>query len=66
MFEKEKFVERNANAVAAGRIAGIDPVEEITKRCIRIVETADADIGGCALCRFFPCCFPDKILSLQA
>lgn len=53
MFEKEKFVERNANAVAAGRIAGIDPVEEITRRCIRIVETADADIGGCALCRFF-------------
>ncbi|XP_058199977.1 uncharacterized protein LOC131314980 isoform X3 [Rhododendron vialii] len=51
MFEKEKFVERNANAVAAGRIAGIDPVEEITRRCIRIVESADADIGGCALCR---------------
>ncbi|KAG5515623.1 hypothetical protein RHGRI_036610 [Rhododendron griersonianum] len=51
MFEKEKFVERNANAVAAGRIAGIDPVEEITRRCIRIVESADVDIGGCALCR---------------
>ncbi|KAL6976381.1 hypothetical protein U1Q18_025167 [Sarracenia purpurea var. burkii] len=51
MFQKEKFVERNANAVAAGRIAGIDPIEEITKRCIRIVETAEADVDGCALCR---------------
>ncbi|GFZ20388.1 acyl-CoA N-acyltransferase with RING/FYVE/PHD-type zinc finger domain-containing protein [Actinidia rufa] len=51
MFQKEKFVERNANALAAGRIAGVDPLEQITKRCIRIVETAEADVGGCALCR---------------
>ncbi|KAI8026416.1 Inositol oxygenase 4 [Camellia lanceoleosa] len=33
MFQKEKFVEHNANAVAAGRIIGIDPLEQITKRC---------------------------------
>ncbi|KAF5931046.1 hypothetical protein HYC85_031919 [Camellia sinensis] len=51
MFQKEKFVEHNANAVAAGRIAGIDPLEQITKRCIRIVETTETDVGGCALCR---------------
>ncbi|GMP88759.1 hypothetical protein CsSME_00040620 [Camellia sinensis var. sinensis] len=51
MFQKEKFVEHNANAVAAGRIAGIDPLEQITKRCIRIVETIETDVGGCALCR---------------
>ncbi|XP_059626948.1 uncharacterized protein LOC132269709 [Cornus florida] len=51
-FQKEKFVEHNANAVAAGRIAGIDPIEQITKRCIRIVETPDAaEVGGCLLCR---------------
>ncbi|CAL5340406.1 unnamed protein product [Camellia sinensis] len=41
------FVEHNANAVAAGRITGIDPLEQITKRCIHIVETT---VGGCALC----------------
>ncbi|KAF5940795.1 hypothetical protein HYC85_021962 [Camellia sinensis] len=50
MFQKEKFVEHNANAVAAGRITGIDPLEQITKRCIRIVETIETDVGGCALC----------------
>ncbi|KAL8089919.1 uncharacterized protein LOC141697116 [Apium graveolens] len=49
-FEKEKFVEHNANAVAAGRVAGVDPIEQITTRCIRIVGTT-TDIGGCALCR---------------
>ncbi|XP_047317116.1 uncharacterized protein LOC124920631 [Impatiens glandulifera] len=50
-FQKEKFVERNANAVAAGRVAGIDPLEQITKRCIRILEVvAEADNGGCTLC----------------
>ncbi|KAJ6904533.1 hypothetical protein NC652_022525 [Populus alba x Populus x berolinensis] len=31
-FEKEKFVERNANAIAAGRVAGTDPIEQITRR----------------------------------
>lgn len=52
LFQKEKFVEHNANAVAAGRIAGVDPIEQITTRCIRIVKTIEAEVGGCALCRF--------------
>ncbi|CAK9182832.1 unnamed protein product [Ilex paraguariensis] len=51
MFQKEKSVERNANAVAAGRVAGIDALEQLTKRCIRIVETFEAEVGGCMLCR---------------
>lgn len=51
VFQNEKSVERNANAVAAGRVAGVDPIEQITKRCIRIVKTPEVDIGGCALCR---------------
>ncbi|KAL1827721.1 hypothetical protein DCAR_0206903 [Daucus carota subsp. sativus] len=50
-FEKEKFVEHNANAVAAGRVSGVDPIEEITRRCIRIVETMATTIDGCVLCR---------------
>lgn len=52
MFQQEKSVERNANAVAAGRVAGVDPIEQITKRCIRIFKTPEVDFGGCALCRF--------------
>lgn len=53
MFQREKFAERNANAIAAGRVAGIDPIEQIVHRCIRIVKTQDqeSDSGGCALCR---------------
>lgn len=53
MFEREKFVEHNANAVAAGRVAGVDPIEQITNRCIRIVTTFEEKFGGCALCRLF-------------
>lgn len=52
LFQTEKSVECNANAVAAGRVAGVDPIEQITKRCIRIVKTPEVDFGGCALCRF--------------
>ncbi|XP_076942709.1 increased DNA methylation 1-like isoform X2 [Bidens hawaiensis] len=59
MFQKEKFVERNENARAAGRVEGIDPIEEITKRCIRIVENPVGNSGvpakrgapACVLCR---------------
>ncbi|XP_077226208.1 uncharacterized protein LOC143859371 isoform X2 [Tasmannia lanceolata] len=51
LFQKEKFVEHNANALAAGRISGVDPIEQISKRCIRIVKTPKADVGGCVLCR---------------
>ena len=49
-FLKESNVERNVNALAAGRIAGIDPLEEINRRCIRIVKSVAVDHGGCALC----------------
>ncbi|MCI29867.1 chromodomain-helicase-DNA-binding protein, partial [Trifolium medium] len=41
--------------VAAGRVEGVDPIEQIAKRCIRIVKDIEAEIGGCAggcaLCR---------------
>ncbi|KAL0283842.1 UNVERIFIED_CONTAM: hypothetical protein Sangu_2865000 [Sesamum angustifolium] len=51
MFEKEKFAEPDANAIAAGRVPGVDPLEAITQRCIRVVATLEPEIGGCALCR---------------
>ncbi|KAE8711386.1 cyclin-dependent kinases regulatory subunit 1-like [Hibiscus syriacus] len=51
-FQKEKFVQHNANAVAAGRVAGIDPIEQISKRCIRIIKTPEAEVPSvCVLCR---------------
>ncbi|KAK3445476.1 hypothetical protein EUGRSUZ_A01604 [Eucalyptus grandis] len=49
MFQKEKFV--NENAVAAGRVSGVDPIEQITQRCIRIVKNIGSEVTGCALCR---------------
>ncbi|XP_062117407.1 uncharacterized protein LOC133831216 [Humulus lupulus] len=51
MFEREKFVAHNENALAAGRVSGIDPIEEITQRCIRIVKNIEAELSGCVLCR---------------
>ncbi|KAL4354566.1 hypothetical protein GQ457_06G009350 [Hibiscus cannabinus] len=51
MFMREKFVEHNANALAAGRILGVDAIEQITSRCIRIVKNFEAELSGCALCR---------------
>ncbi|KAK4377719.1 hypothetical protein RND71_004015 [Anisodus tanguticus] len=54
MLQREKFAERNANALAAGRISGIDPIEQITKRCIRIVKNAEeAEFIACVLCRAY-------------
>jgi len=32
MFQREKFVEHIANAVAAGRVGGVDPIKQITNR----------------------------------
>ncbi|KAF3441774.1 hypothetical protein FNV43_RR15689 [Rhamnella rubrinervis] len=51
MFQREKFVEHNENAVAAGRVSGVDPIEEISQRCIRIVKNIEAELSGCVLCR---------------
>ncbi|XP_057779274.1 uncharacterized protein LOC130997863 isoform X2 [Salvia miltiorrhiza] len=52
MFLREKFVEWNANAVAAGRVSGIDPIEQITNRCIRIVKNPEeAEVIACVICR---------------
>ncbi|XP_031127403.1 uncharacterized protein LOC116029493 isoform X1 [Ipomoea triloba] len=52
MFQREKFVEHNANALAAGRVSGIDPIEQITKRCIRIVKNPEeAEVIACVICR---------------
>ncbi|GAB4824814.1 hypothetical protein Ancab_007684 [Ancistrocladus abbreviatus] len=51
MFQREKFAEHNANAIAAGRVAGVDPIEQITKRCIRMIKNIDPQGSVCVLCR---------------
>ncbi|KAF9665085.1 hypothetical protein SADUNF_Sadunf16G0085400 [Salix dunnii] len=51
MFRRENFVEYNANAFPAGRVSEIDSIEQITKRCFRIVKNIEAELTGCALCR---------------
>lgn len=48
----EKHVEHNTNALAAGRVLGIDSIEQITNRCIRIMNTGEIEFGGCALCGY--------------
>ncbi|KAK1284017.1 Zinc finger CCCH domain-containing protein 19 [Acorus calamus] len=51
MFERELTCAHNANAIAAGRVLGVDPIEQISNRCIRIVKTSDIDISSCVLCK---------------
>ncbi|KAL1191053.1 Increased DNA methylation 1 [Cardamine amara subsp. amara] len=52
MVEREKFVDRNLNAIAAGRVEGVDAIAEITKRCIRIVSSFESELPSvCVLCR---------------
>ncbi|RLN12171.1 hypothetical protein C2845_PM09G00060 [Panicum miliaceum] len=50
LVQKEKALAENKNAKAAGRQAGVDSIEQIMKRAIRIVPMSD-DLGGCALCK---------------
>ncbi|XP_010557371.1 PREDICTED: uncharacterized protein LOC104826393 isoform X2 [Tarenaya hassleriana] len=52
MLLREKFVECNANALAAGRVIGVDAIAQITKRCIRIVSSLGSGLPSvCVLCR---------------
>ncbi|XP_027343821.1 uncharacterized protein LOC113856269 isoform X2 [Abrus precatorius] len=50
LFQKDRHGEHNVNALAAGRIAGTDILEQINRRCIRVVKTVEVGHGGCALC----------------
>ncbi|KAM3361714.1 hypothetical protein P3S68_016568 [Capsicum galapagoense] len=54
MLQREKFVEHNANALAACRVSGVDSIEQITNRCIRSVKNAEeAEFIACVLCRAY-------------
>ncbi|KAL9660613.1 hypothetical protein QQ045_025430 [Rhodiola kirilowii] len=46
---KEKF--NNANALAAGRVPGVDSIEQIVNRSIRIINIREVEVGGCIICR---------------
>ncbi|KAK7341920.1 hypothetical protein VNO80_24861 [Phaseolus coccineus] len=49
LFQKSKYIKFNENDKATGEVEGIDPLEKINQRCIRIVK--EFELGGCALCR---------------
>ncbi|KAL0912657.1 hypothetical protein M5K25_018646 [Dendrobium thyrsiflorum] len=51
MHQRENYVAYNDNARAAGRVPGVDAIDQILKRCILIVKLPDSRVGGCALCR---------------
>lgn len=71
-------MERSKDALAAGRVAGNDPIEEITKRCIRVVANPEVGESGvrakkgapaCVLCRCvsvsLPCKEMDNVLIIK-
>ncbi|XP_062233952.1 uncharacterized protein LOC133931156 isoform X2 [Phragmites australis] len=49
--QRESCLAYNNNAIAAGRIEGVDPLEQIFMRSIRIATTPETGFGGCALCK---------------
>ncbi|CAN6192306.1 unnamed protein product [Urochloa humidicola] len=49
--QRESCLAYNNNAIAAGRIEGADPLEEIFTRSIRIATSLETGFGGCALCK---------------
>ncbi|GLT58952.1 hypothetical protein SLA2020_318050 [Shorea laevis] len=51
LFLRKKFDAYNANALAAGRVVGVDAIDQITRRCIRIVKNIETELSGCVLCR---------------
>ncbi|RDX79291.1 hypothetical protein CR513_40302, partial [Mucuna pruriens] len=50
VFQKDRHGEHNVNALAAGRVAGTDILEQMNPRCIRVVKSVEVYHGGCALC----------------
>lgn len=51
LHEREKHLAYNYNARAAGRVDGVDAIEQIFKRCIRIAVISDTDHSVCVLCK---------------
>lgn len=50
--QRERYVEWNANAIAAGRVPGVDSIGQITNRCIRILkDPEEAEIIACVIFR---------------
>ncbi|KAL8168206.1 hypothetical protein V2J09_009705 [Rumex salicifolius] len=49
-FERDRYVQWNVNAVAAGRVSGVDPIKQISNRSIRMVKDFKDDATSCYLC----------------
>ncbi|GAB2234785.1 hypothetical protein Drorol1_Dr00004050 [Drosera rotundifolia] len=50
-FEREQLVKNYADSIAAGRLSGVDPLEQISRRCVRVVKTLESESSCCVLCR---------------
>ncbi|CAA7042102.1 unnamed protein product [Microthlaspi erraticum] len=48
---KSEFVgEDNVNSSTAGQLEGVDHVDQLAGRCIRVVKNMEAETNGCVLC----------------
>ncbi|KAL9301890.1 putative histone acetyltransferase chromatin regulator PHD family [Arabidopsis thaliana] len=49
-FTSEIAGEYNVNSSAVGQLEGVDPVDQLAGRCIRVVKNMEAETNGCVLC----------------
>ncbi|XBI05639.1 hypothetical protein VPH35_133785 [Triticum aestivum] len=49
--QREGYLAYNNNAIAAGRVDGVDSIGQIFMRSIRIATAPQGAFGGCALCK---------------
>uniref|UniRef100_A0A453TEK7 PHD-type domain-containing protein n=1 Tax=Aegilops tauschii subsp. strangulata TaxID=200361 RepID=A0A453TEK7_AEGTS len=49
--QRESYLAYNNNAIAAGRVDGVDSIGQIFTRSIRIATAPQGAFGGCALCK---------------
>ncbi|XP_024016835.1 uncharacterized protein LOC18027534 isoform X2 [Eutrema salsugineum] len=49
-FKSETVGEYNVNSSTAGQLEGVDHVDQLAGRCIRVVKNMEAETNGCVLC----------------
>uniref|UniRef100_A0A453TEW5 PHD-type domain-containing protein n=1 Tax=Aegilops tauschii subsp. strangulata TaxID=200361 RepID=A0A453TEW5_AEGTS len=60
--QRESYLAYNNNAIAAGRVDGVDSIGQIFTRSIRIATAPQGAFGGCALCKLT--CYLNYMLSI--
>lgn len=49
--KSETVGEYDVNSSATGQLEGVDNVDQLAGRCIRVVKNMEAETNGCVLCR---------------